>query len=85
MNEARMTEILCCPETQQSLTAAEASVLARLNEQIAAGQLRNRAGQIVTEKLDAGLVRSDGQFLYPVRRNIPVMLIDEAIPVGAAL
>ena len=42
--------------------------------------LRNRTGQPVTENIEGGLVREDGKFLYPVRNSIPVMLIDEAIP-----
>ena len=81
--DAEMPKALCCPETHQSLALADARLLARLNERIAAGQVRNRAGQPVTEPVDGGLVRSDGQFLYPVRRNLPVMLIDEAIPLAA--
>ena len=32
------------------------------------------------EQIEAGLVREDGRILYPVRDDIPVMLIDEAIP-----
>jgi uncharacterized protein YbaR (Trm112 family) len=27
-------------------------------------------------------VRADGKYLYPVREDIPVMLIDEAIALG---
>src|SRR3954466_14879543 len=61
--------ILCCPETHQPLALAEASLLERLNSQIAGETLLNRGGQIVREKLDAGLVRSDKQYLYPVRRE----------------
>jgi len=74
---------LCCPETHAALAAAETTLVQTLNEQIAAGRLRNRAGQLVTEPLDAGLVRSDGRLLYPIRRGIPVMLIDEAIPLNS--
>ena len=37
---------------------------------------------LFAEKLDAGLLRADGKFLYPVRHNIPVMLVDEAIPLA---
>jgi uncharacterized protein YbaR (Trm112 family) len=73
---------MCCPETHQPIALAEPSVIERLNQQIAAGQLKNRAGQPVKEKLDGGLVREDRKFLYPVRGNIPVMLIDEAIPLA---
>ena len=55
-------------------------MIAKLNQQIAAGTLKNRGGQPVNEKLDGGLMRADGKFLYPIRRDIPVMLVDEAIP-----
>ncbi len=75
-----MLAILCCPETHQSLRPADAPLVARLNEQIGAGGLKNRGGKPVEAKLDGGLIREDDRFLYPVRNDIPVMLIDEAIP-----
>jgi uncharacterized protein YbaR (Trm112 family) len=71
---------LCCPETKQRVKLAEPALIATTNDKIAAGQARNRAGQPIAEKLDAGLLREDGKFLYPIRRDIPIMLIDEAIP-----
>jgi uncharacterized protein YbaR (Trm112 family) len=37
----------------------------------------------VTEQIEGGLLRADGKVLYPVRSHIPVMLIDEAIPLPA--
>lgn len=70
---------LCCPETKQRVKLAEASLIANLNSKIASGQVRNRAGQPVAKNIDAGLVREDGKFLYPIR-DFPIMLIDEAIP-----
>jgi len=76
---ADLLSILRCPETRQTLVVAETAVVARLNEQVAAGQLRNRAGQPVTARLDGGLVRADGKALYPVRNTVPVLLVDEAI------
>ena len=57
-------------------------LLEKLNRQITAGSLKNRAGKPVSEKMDAGLVRSDGKYLYPVRHNLPILLVDEAIPLG---
>ena len=33
----------------------------------------------VSEPLDEGLIREDDKVLYPVREDIPIMLIDEAI------
>ena len=82
MIDSQLLEILCCPETHQPVLEAEKSVIDRLNAGIAAGSIRNRAGQTVTEQLDRGLMRQDGKFLYPVRQEIPIMLIDEAIPLA---
>jgi uncharacterized protein YbaR (Trm112 family) len=82
MITSNLLQILCCPETHQDLRLAEPALLDQLNAQIAAGTLKNRAGQPVREKLDAGLVRADGQFLYPMLHGIPVMLIDEAMPLA---
>jgi uncharacterized protein YbaR (Trm112 family) len=78
--EDRLLEILVCPETQTRLTPADEALLERLNQAIAQGSVRNKAGETVTEPLSAGLVREDGGMLYPVVDDIPVMLIDEAIP-----
>ena len=80
MVDQALLKILRCPETLQELHLAEGLVISRLNTSIAAGSARNRAGQNVTEALDNGLIRADGKFLYPIRKNVPVMLIEEAIP-----
>ena len=80
MMDADLLKILCCPETHQEVRLAEPMVLDKLNRQIAAGTLKNRAGQLVQEKIEGGLIRADGTVLYPIRRNIPVMLVDEGIP-----
>jgi uncharacterized protein len=79
MIDPELLKILCCPETHQALRLAEPAVIDTLNGQIAAGTLKNRAGQQVQEKIEGGLIRADGKFLYPIRRNIPVMLVDEGI------
>jgi uncharacterized protein YbaR (Trm112 family) len=55
------------------------AVIADLNSRIRQGTLTNRAGKPVTERIDGGLIREDGQYLYPIRDDIPIMLIDEAI------
>ncbi len=72
-------QLLCCPETRQPVTPAGAELLASLNARIAAGTLKNRAGAVVTDAIEAGLVRADGKVLYPIRDGIPVMLIEEGI------
>ena len=82
MIDADLLKILCCPETHQEVRLAEPAVIDRLNGQIAAGALMNRAGQLVEEKIEGGLIRADGKFLYPIRHNIPMMLVDEGIPLA---
>jgi uncharacterized protein YbaR (Trm112 family) len=77
-----LLKILCCPETHQEVRLADPAVVDKLNEHIVTGTLKNRAGQAVQEKIDGGLVRADGKVLYPIRRNIPVMLVDEGIPLA---
>lgn len=76
----QLLDILCCPETHQRLQIAEGALISELNEKIKNSQLRNRAGKVVNLQIDSGLLREDRKFLYPVRNNIPVLFIDEAIP-----
>lgn len=78
--DKELLAILCCPETKQDVALADEALVNRLNERIAKGELKNKAGQAVTEKLDGGLIRSDKKILYPIREDIPVMLIEEGIP-----
>jgi uncharacterized protein YbaR (Trm112 family) len=75
-----LLEILACPEDKTPVRLMEAAPLAALNERIKKGAVKTRGGQPVTEALEAALVRDDGKYAYPVREDIPIMLIDEAIP-----
>jgi uncharacterized protein YbaR (Trm112 family) len=79
MVDPQLLEILCCPETRQDVALAPPALIEDLNRRIDAGTLTNRAGAPVREKLDGGLLRADGQVVYPIREDIPVMLIEEAI------
>lgn len=75
-----LVAILCCPDTKQPVAIADEGLIEKINGAIERGQLKNCAQKPVTEKLDGGLIRSDKKILYPVREDIPVMLIDEGIP-----
>jgi uncharacterized protein YbaR (Trm112 family) len=79
MIDEQLLEILACPEDKSPVHLAEAALVQRVNAAIAAGRLANRAGQPVGEAIDGGLVRADGKWLYPIRDDIPVMLVEEAI------
>ncbi len=72
--------LLRCPEDRTPLAPADDAVVARLNTAVDAKQLRNRGGELVARKMEAGLVRADGAYLYPIVDGIPILLIDEAIP-----
>jgi uncharacterized protein len=74
--------ILCCPETKQKVSVADAAVIVTLNALVTRGGLKNSGNRTVTEPFEGGLVREDGALLYPIRDNIPVMLIEEGIPLA---
>lgn len=74
-----LLEILACPKSKQPVHVADEATLARLNERIRAGTATNVGGATVTEPITEALVTEDGATLYPIRNDIPVMLIDEGI------
>ena len=79
MIDQQLLEILACPEDKSPVTLADEALVATINQAIAAGRLTNRGGIAVTEGIEGGLVRQDGRWLYLIRDEIPIMLIEEAI------
>ena len=82
MVDQSLLDILVCPETKQPLRVADVALLERVNASVKKGNVTNRGGQRVSTPVEAGLVRKDGAVLYPVRDDIPIMLIDESIPLS---
>ena len=78
--DRELLEILVCPETRQAVRLASAEQLETVNRRVRAGELRNRGGDPVKEPIQEGLVREDGKVLYPVDDGIPVMLVEQSIP-----
>jgi len=70
-----MLVLLCCPETLQPVRLATPDELQRVNEP----GVVNRAGQGIAEPVHEGLVRKDGEVLYPCRYGIPALLVAEGI------
>lgn len=77
-----LLDILVCPESRQPVAPAPDSLVARLNEQIRQGTLRNRGGEKVEGEIHEALLREDGKVLYIVDEGIPVMLIEESIEIA---
>jgi uncharacterized protein YbaR (Trm112 family) len=77
--------ILCCPETKLDVSLADDALITKLNDAVSRGVLKNKAQKLVTELIDGGLVRADRKILYPIREDIPVMLIEEGIPLDGIL
>jgi uncharacterized protein len=80
MVHPELLKILVCPENKTPVTLVGEDVVAKLNAAIGKHTLKNRAGALVEQPVDGGLAREDGVYLYPIRDDIPIMLIDEAIP-----
>ncbi|NIL98622.1 MAG: Trm112 family protein [Planctomycetales bacterium] len=80
MLNKELLDILVCPQNHLPLKMADPQVVDKLNAAIEAGTLHNAQDLPVEHKLDAGLIREDGRVLYPIVDGIPILLVEEAIP-----
>lgn len=77
--------ILVCPKTKKKLRTATPKELEGVNATIRGGTARNRAGEVVKEPLQEGLVPEGEPVIYPIQDGIPVLLTQEAIALPAVL
>lgn len=82
MIDKELLEILACPENRTPVRPAGRGLIERINGCIEKGEVCNRGGTPVENPIDGGLVREDGAYLYPIEGNIPIMLVEEAIPLS---
>ena len=82
MVHPELLKILVCPENKTPVVLADDAMIAKANAAIESKSLKNRAGAVVEAKIDGGLIREDRAYMYPIRDDIPIMLIDEAIPLN---
>ena len=79
MLDPEFVKILVCPDNRTPVRVASEQEISDLNQKIEQGILHNIGGRKINDKLDGGLIREAGDRLYPVRKNIHVMLVEEAI------
>lgn len=79
MIKKELLDILVCPESKQELSIAPQKTIDNINEKIKQKKIKNRNGDILQETIQAGLIREDKKYLYPIKDDIPIMLIEEAI------
>jgi uncharacterized protein YbaR (Trm112 family) len=79
-----LLEILVCPTTKQKVAPASPEVVLQINGEIERGGLRDVGGEVVAERVDGLLLRDDGSVAYPVRGDIPEMLVERGISMDAS-
>lgn len=80
MIDKELLDILACPETKQELELADEETVQKVNIAIEQGKLSNRSQEKIDDKIDGGLFRNgDKKSIYPIRNNIPILLVDEII------
>lgn len=80
MIQQDLLALLQCPETKSPLRCADESLIARLNQAIADGKIKNRLGEPVETTLSGGLLPEGGTVLYLIVDDVPILLADESIP-----
>ena len=81
--DRKLLDLLVCPATRQPLALLDKPGLEALNRAIAAGSVKHADDTPQTEAIREALITRDRKLLYRVDDGIPVLLIEEGIPVAA--
>lgn len=82
--DKKLLDILCCPVTKLPVLPLGRDQLKALNERIRAGEVRYMDDSPVAVPLKEALVTENGERIYPVEDDIPIMLEDRAISARSA-
>ena len=67
------------PKSHQDVTLATSAEISLINGAISQGLVKTNAGKSVTQSIEGALVRADHAIAYPIRDDIPVMLVSEGL------
>lgn len=81
--DRKLLDLLVCPATRQPLALLDKPGLEALNRAIAAGSVKRVDDTVQTETVREALITRDRKTLYRIDDGIPVLLIEEGIPVAA--
>jgi ubiquinone/menaquinone biosynthesis C-methylase UbiE len=72
-------EILKCPITGKDIRALTSEEISTLNQKISDSKIFQADGQPFKENIQQGLITIDGQYIYPIIKNIILLLKDLAV------
>ncbi len=73
-------KILRCPKTQAPLELLAAEEIAQLNREISAGKIKQVDGAVVKKPLSEALITRDHKTVYRIDDGIPILVIEQGIP-----
>lgn len=82
--DRHLLQVLCCPITHQPVRPLRRDELRTLNDRLEAGELLYQDDSPVAGPIREGLITENGERIYLVEDDIPVMLEERCISARAA-
>ena len=79
MIDEKLIGMLRCPVEGGPLQLVGPEMIARINQDIEHGDVRDALGQRIELPIQGGLINESKRRLYPIRSGIPTLVADEAI------
>ncbi len=77
--DQKLLDILCCPESHQSLRLADSEQLVLVNQALERREILDACGKHPSGPIEGLLVRQDGRKGYVIRNGIPCLLKEEGL------
>lgn len=74
--------ILRCPKTQSPFELMSAEEVAKLNHAIGEGKVKQVDGAVVKKPVNEALITRDHKTVYRIDDGIPILVIEQGIPVA---